>query len=483
MSGSLTDFNDLHIAAGLDVVRAQLEKVLQSSTVADVDLPPDFPLDDFYDHYEPSRTLPVASDFGRWNLIDLVSHVSLIYGTDAVWDGRERLLYKLSHLRHILGRALFKEWDEHPMRKIIKGVVFEPSGDIPANTVNLFNGFASAPGTHGAVGCKRILQHIYRLCGFRDEEFEWLIRWIAYPLQNPGAKMDTSVVMHGAEGTGKSLIWELVVGRIYGEYMVTVGQQQIESQFTGWQSQKCLALCEEVVARSEKAHYKGMLKHLVTGKTLTVNEKNLPERAETNHLQFVFLSNSMTPLELDLGDRRYMVLYITDVPDQQYFNDLIAEIEGGGVAEFYRHLLDLDMKGFNGHTKPPLNAEKRDLIAAGMPNALLFYQDWKDGHLGLDYGPCPTGMLYRAYTRWCKQRNEFPRNQRVVVPEWRRHLFEHRAVIGLGTGYGDKKQMRVYVPNELKGSLRDAGFVAMLEAGCKAFAHSFDAQKDDEYVS
>lgn len=96
---------------------------------------------------------------------------------------------------------------------------------------------------------------------------------MAYPLQNPGAKMASSVVMHGDEGTGKSLIWDEVIGKIYGEYMITVGQLQIESAFTGWQSKKCLALCEEVVARNEKAHYKGMLKHLVTGRTLVINEK------------------------------------------------------------------------------------------------------------------------------------------------------------------------------------------------------------------
>lgn len=109
---------------------------------------------------------------------------------------------------------------------------------------------------------------------------------------------------------GKSLLWELVVKEIYGEYSVTVGQAQLESRFTGWQSKRCFALCEEVVARNEKAHYKGMLKHLITGSTLMIEEKNLPVREESNHMNSVFLSNSMQPLELDLGDRRYMVLKV-----------------------------------------------------------------------------------------------------------------------------------------------------------------------------
>jgi len=331
----LTDFNDLHVVQGTDAVRAQLELVASSPAANHpvVDIPPD----DFYDHYEPSRALPEDSGgFGKWNLIDLVRHVSLIYGTDTVWDAREKIQMRRSYLSHIIGRELFKEWDNHPSRRVVKGLVFEPSGIVPDNHVNLFDGFPISPGTQGARGCAKILNHIYRLCGCREDEFNFLIRWMAYPLQNPGAKMATSVIMHGAEGTGKSLIWDRVIGAIYGKYAITVGQMQIESQFTGWQSCKCFAQCEEVVARNEQAHYKGRLKHLVSGATLIINEKQLPAREENNHLNTVFLSNSDKPLSLDLGDRRYLVLKIMDVPNQAYFDELLTEIDSavGSVGPY-----------------------------------------------------------------------------------------------------------------------------------------------------
>ncbi|WP_166888590.1 primase-helicase family protein [Pantoea sp. Cy-639] len=85
------------------------------------------------------------------------------------------------------------------------------------------------------------------LCNNRADEYRFLLKWIAYPLQNPGAKMATAVVMFGAEGPGKSLLWEKVVREIYGAYGTTIGQAQLESQFTGWQSRKLFALAEEVV--------------------------------------------------------------------------------------------------------------------------------------------------------------------------------------------------------------------------------------------
>lgn len=477
MSG--TDFNDLHVNHGIDAVRAQLESVLAANDGGAVDSVPvsAIPVDDeFYDRFEPSHALPEKrGGFGRWTFPEMVENISLIYGTDMVWDAREGIQMKLSHLRHIVGREMFKLWDETPLRKIVRGMVFEPSGVIPEFTVNLFSGFAIAPGTQGARGCPRILQHIYRLCGMRDDEFEWLVRWMAYPLQNPGAKMATSVVMHGDEGTGKSLIWDEVIGKIYGDYMITVGQLQIESAFTGWQSKRCLALCEEVVARNEKAHYKGMLKHLVTGRTLVINEKNMPARSETNHMNSVFLSNSMNPLELDLGDRRYMVLFITDVPDQAYFDALMAEINNGGVEEFYQHLITLDMKGFHTHTKPPMNVEKQHLIEAGMPNAVLFFNDWRDGQLGIPFGPCSKASLYDAYKRWCEQKNEFKRRDRDVAAELRRYLVEDKHDIRLPDDFKERKTHRCWVPKDIYQLKGSDDYARTIEVHCQKFLGAFNA--------
>ncbi len=103
-------------------------------------------------------------------------------------------------------------------------------------------------------------------------------------------------------------------------------------------------------------HYKGVLKHLVTGETLQINEKNMPVREERNHLNFVFLSNSTVPLALDEGDRRYLVLYVDRVPPPDYFSALVHEIDNGGIEAFYHYLMNLDLSGFTPHTKPPLTS-------------------------------------------------------------------------------------------------------------------------------
>lgn len=495
-----SDFNDLHKLSGLETVRHQLHDALKTAAAeppassaspapnksagAAGSAPPPAAAGEEADnpsHAHPEKRADAAPEnevpekFGVFSLPGMLENFSLIYGTDTVWDAREHLQMRLSHLRHIVGRGLYKLWDEHEERDVKRGLVFEPSGVIPPNHINLFRGFPLTPGAVGRDGCLKILDHIFNLCGGRDAEFQYLLRWIAYPLQNPGAKMDSSVIMYGAEGPGKSVLWEQVVSRLYGQAAITIGQSQLEDKFTGWQSGRLFALCEEVVSRAERSQHKGQLKHLVTGKYLMINEKNLPLREEQNHVNFVFLSNSTVPLELDMGDRRYLVLYCGYVPEGNYFAELFKEINGGGVAEFYRFLLDLDMTGFNEHSRPPMNQDKQNLIDASLPSPVLFLNEWRQGMLDIPYCSCVKSDLFQEFTRWCERTNEFKKRDRDFVAEIRRHLMEGRPDLLL-TGM-TRKTTRIWITEDDAQHQFAADFNKRLEDSCLRFKDAVAARR------
>jgi putative DNA primase/helicase len=447
----------------------QIDQVIYAADMARAELP-----------HAPTIGAPPA--FGAWTPDLMLERVSLIYGTDTVWDDINRIQIKLSHLRHATGKTLYDGWIDNPQRRIVKGLVFDPSEQqIDRYTINLFSGLP--PQTYNAkASCKHILGHLLRLCGGRGAEFEWLIKWIAYPLQNMGAKMDSGVIMYGSEGPGKSVLWEHVIGRIYGDYAITIGQSQLESQFTSWQSGKLFALCEEVVSRTERNQHKGQLKHLVTGRTLLINEKSMPLREESNHLNFVFLSNSTIPLELDMGDRRYLVLYCGDVPDKTYFDQLFNEINADGVAAFYHHLMQLDLGDFNAHAKPPLNVDKQQLIEASLPNPVLFYNDWAAGDLDIPFTSCTKSDLFNAYRRWCTQRNEYPKRDRDLTAELRRYMIDDRKDIHYPTTSAPKKTVRVWItPDDQKMLREQADGLTRLQNLINMFSYRAKPQDDEDF--
>lgn len=484
------DWNDLHCKSGLDVVREQLLSSMvpvapgptldEVNDLADgsVDLLPRAPSSECEvpENESLAHTLGGGGGF-RVSEQELLKDFVVIYGLDVAWDCARARMVKLSAVREAVGRTRYKWWQESEHRRMAQDVVFDPTERCSPLMLNLFDGFHAEQDERGAAGCLRIRKHLGLLCNDREDEYLFLLKWIAYPLQNPGAKMATAVVMFGAEGPGKSLLWEQVVRRIYGDYGTTIGQAQLESQFTGWQSRKLFALAEEVVSREEMRHYKGVLKHLVTGETLQINEKNMPVREERNHLNFVFLSNSTVPLALDDGDRRYLVLYVDRVPPADYFAQLVEEINGGGIEAFYHYLMNLDLKGFGPHTKPPLNEEKQGLIDGSLPAPRYFVRRWLAGETEFPVtGAVTQDDLWRAFCKWCEGANEFKRRQRDFTQEAIRDLKQARPDIRYPTQSDDFKTTRVYVTPAFMAEKQALGRDWASKAGleCRKFATAFD---------
>lgn len=395
-SAKATDFNDLHALEGLVSVRTQIEAKLEALqwTGAGADVTPP----------QGGRGRAQGADSFRFDMEVLLRDMTLIYGTDTVFDDARARIVGLGPLRSAAGKGLVRQWLEHPERKTVlpEQVGFDPSERDPDVRCNLWAGWPTTP---RAGDCTGLLDLLEALCGNetsnRHEVFEWVLKWLAYPLQHPGAKMQTSLLVHGPEGTGKNTFFG-VIRRIYGRYGTQFSQTELESSFNGWASGKLFAIGNEVVSRAELYHIQGRLKSMITEPEWIINEKMLPARSEQNHCNFVFFSNRVDIAKLDQGDRRYCVIWTPPALTERFYSDVAREIDDGGVAALHHHLLHLDLTGFSPHSKPPKTKAKDDLVELGMDSTERFWRDWSQGDIdGLPCVPCQSGDLYDAYRHWC----------------------------------------------------------------------------------
>ena len=397
-----TDFNDLHVLEGLDVVRSQIDGARAFFERDHNTSPDDSAVDDGYGaHGNP--------DPDDWSFSPgkLVRWFTFIYGTEKqlAFDGVRHKLVPLSSIKTAAGKAVVEQWLSMPERKTVDwdNVVFDPACEVnPVTHVNLFRGWPIKPGRGD---CDRLLELLLYLCNDDGDVFDWILRWAAFPLQNPGAKMRTAVLMHGGEGTGKNTFWE-AVRRIYGHYSTIITQTELEGQFNGWSSAKLFVIGNEVVSRQEMYHQKGRIKNMITEPFWSVNEKNIPIRLEANHANFVFLSNHVQPMTPDQGDRRLCVIWTPPKKPDDYYKGFDDYIDSGGAEALYHMLMSMDLTGFNEHSKPPMTEAKQDLISASMDSYALFFREWSDGALPIQYLPCRTDRLYEAYRRWCGEAGE-----------------------------------------------------------------------------
>ena len=219
--------------------------------------------------------------------------------------------------------------------------------------------------------------------------------------------METSIIMHGDEGSGKNLFFEQIVKAIYGEYGYTIGNAQLESQFNDWASMRLYMVADEVVTRAELRQMKGKLKGLVTGDIIIVNPKGMPEHSERNQLNFVFLSNELQPLALDKTDRRYLVVWTPPAQDADFYNAIGAEIKAGGIeAYLYWLRSELDMGDFTQRTKPLYTQAKDELIEKSLAPTERFYREWESGLLPLPFITVSATQLFEAFKIWCTRSSE-----------------------------------------------------------------------------
>jgi len=357
------------------------------------------------------------------------NNFALIYGRSEIWDIENRIAMKIDAFRHLMPKSA-KLWLESSKRRTIMpgDIVFSPGGCDP-NQINIFDKRKMLK-PDSSKSCTRLLEHLWNMCGKDLAMAEFLLGWLAWPLQHPGAKMATAIVVHGKQGTGKNLFFE-AYAQIFGPYATVLDQDTLESNFNGWASGKMFVIADEVISNANKANVRNKLKSMITGTTININRKGIEAREEANHMNMVFLSNALIPLLLENDDRRYCVIRFDDLYDPQYYKNLADEIKAGGVQGLYNFLLHWNFRNFSGpHQKPILNVAKQNLVEQCLTTPEKFMKAWLAGELPVLPQAVKAGELFDLYKIWCVAANERPVSQTRFGGDMRDLCAKHRIAGG-----------------------------------------------------
>ena len=308
-------------------------------------------------------------------------------------------------------------WIRHAERRVLRAsdVVFKPQG-ASETEINLFRGLPVVLEglEHPGVACARTIAHLFYLCGGDADLAHDLTCWLAYPLQNIGAKLGYAYVFQGPEGTGKSALFERVMMGVYGrQYAIQIGQTELESRYTGWLSRKLYVVCNEVSSSIvERKLVKNRLKSIITDSLFTIEEKFMPTRMEENHANLVFLSNEMQPVMPSSDDRRYAIVETKEPNGHDYYAALFREIDNGGIQAFYEYLMSYDLGDYRGvAAKPPKTDAKDVLVEMSRSPQETFMIMWRSDETVYPCSPCYAEDLWQAYQIWAKTKGHAPGNE------------------------------------------------------------------------
>lgn len=269
-------------------------------------------------------------------------------------------------------------WLADPSRVEVEALDYVPGGSVlVGDRLNLWRGMGVSPSPGDPRKWLDLLERNIPNPVLR----QWVIQWMAYPLQHLGAKLHSYIHLWGPPGSGKQALF-YPLRLIYGSNAIIVGKAQLLSDFNSIYSNKQFINFDELEASERATMMQQKIKMLTDKDTLVVNSKGQPEYEVRNCANFISTSNYPDALKLDDDDRRACVIQFGErgkVHDEAYWTEYHAWVENGGAEIVFQYLLEVDLEGFNPKGWAPMTEAKADVTEASRSPVEVWVQHlWDD---------------------------------------------------------------------------------------------------------
>lgn len=254
-------------------------------------------------------------------------------------------------------RSAPEQWLKWPHRGTVAAMAYEPGQPpITNNKLNQWRGWGATPAPGRVLAWEHLLDHLF---AHHHAARKWFEQWAAYPIQYPGTKQHTAVVMWGREtGTGKSLLGYLL-GGIYADNFVEIGDEELEpgNIFNSWSVNKQFVLADDITGQNNR-RLANRLKTLISRETSQVNIKYVKTYEVRDCLNYYFTSNDPDAFYLDDTDRRFFIHEATGGKLTRELRDAVLEMRRTGLGPLLHHLLNVDTSTFDSGADAPVTAAK-----------------------------------------------------------------------------------------------------------------------------
>lgn len=298
-----------------------------------------------------------------------------------------------------------KWWLEHPLRRQYDSLVFAPRRDVP-NAYNLWQGFAcdALTGNNHEPFLAHILDNI---CSGNQDHYEYVVKWMARAVQQPGEAGQVAVVLRGGQGTGKgSFISNF--GGLFGRHFLQVSSaKHLVGQFNSHLRDCVVLFADEAFFAGDKQH-ESVLKTLITEDTLVVEGKGVDAEVAPNYTHLLMASNNSWVVPAGADERRFFILDVGENQKQnsQYFKKLREAMNNKGREHLLHFLMHLDIADFDVRKVPQTDALREQKMYSLSAEEQWWLERLMDGTItagALDWGNAITkDRLQSDYLRYAE---------------------------------------------------------------------------------
>lgn len=246
-------------------------------------------------------------------------------------------------------------WLKHPQRRTLSEFRFDPSTTesviasvVPGQApyLNLWGGFGVDPRSGDWSLLKQHIREV--LASDVEEYFRYIIRWIAWVLQNPDKVPEVALVFRGDKGSGKGTLGRSLT-KIFGDHGLHLSSPGLlTGRFNEHYRFTAFVFADEAIHRGDKAAA-AKFQTMITEDVLVIEGKGEKVVQTRNRLSILMAAEDGWNVPAGPYERRYGVFDVSACRrgDTTYFDALNAQIEGGGLGAMLHDLLTMDLEGWH----------------------------------------------------------------------------------------------------------------------------------------
>ena len=281
-----------------------------------------------------------------------------------------------------------------------------PKFDDP-NVFNFWTGFV-AP-IQGDV--TPFLNHIDNLIEGTPEQKAHIIKLIGFTVKYPHIRTDTTIILQGKQGSGKTTLSETLRAMCPSHTAVVDNLDELLTGFNHEYHHTKYFLHEESIFSGDKKTNE-LIKPLITGITRKSRIKNVTSVEIQNYSFHIFTSNNDNPVRIEDSDRRHNAFTCSNklIGYKSYFKTYYDWLNNGG-ANALVHFFQNEVDYTNFEPTISIETDAKNLIKAQNLDPV---ESFIFNILAGAIDPIPEDKRYQA---------EKMEDQELNIP--RRELFEH----------------------------------------------------------
>ena len=278
--------------------------------------------------------------------------------------------------------SFIKKWLTDDTQRVYDEVDFLPPPKIvPEEVYNLWKGFETEKFTvEPAEDISAVLYHIsHVICNNDEKANDYVLKFIAQIVQQPGKLPGIALVLRGSQGSGKDTLKEIVKA-VIGEDLVSETsnpERDIFSRFSNKRAEKLFVDIKEAKLKDSLA-LQEVIKDAIDSKVISFEKKGIDPCEINNYARLLFTTNNAQPITLDSSDRRMVLLETNNAycGNKEYFDKLYRALVDPSVrVALLNYFRSVDISNVDWINDRPKTEFYRDIQSVSIHPFISFIEE------------------------------------------------------------------------------------------------------------